>query len=217
MNLFELHQQEQTLREQMVSLGRSLFERGYATGGAGNLSVKLADGTILATPTGASLGRLEADKLSKVTLDGEHLSGDRPSKEVQFHLAMYQANPEFEALVHLHCTHLTALSCRADLNPDNVIRPFTPYYVMRVGKLPLVPYYAPGSAEIARDLAALSPSHKAMLLANHGPVVTGTSLVNAVDNMEELEETAKLMLMLDNQPIRYLTDDQITELERRYG
>lgn len=217
MNLAALHQQEQALRQQMVELGRSLFARGYATGGAGNLSVKLTDGTILATPTGASLGRLQADTLSKVSLEGEHLSGDRPSKEVQFHLAMYQANPDFGAVVHLHCTHLTALSCRADLNPDNVIRPFTPYYVMRVGKLPLVPYYAPGASEIARDLAALSADHRAMLLANHGPVVTGTSLLNAVDNMEELEETAKLMLMLENQPIRYLTEDQISELERRYG
>ncbi|ADN75447.1 class II aldolase/adducin family protein [Ferrimonas balearica DSM 9799] len=217
MNLAALHQQEQALRQQMVELGRSLFARGYATGGAGNLSVKLADSTILATPTGASLGRLQADTLSKVSLEGEHLSGDRPSKEVQFHLAMYRANPDFGAVVHLHCTHLTALSCRADLNPDNVIRPFTPYYVMRVGKLPLVPYYAPGASEIARDLAALSADHRAMLLANHGPVVTGTSLINAVDNMEELEETAKLMLMLENQPIRYLTEDQISELERRYG
>ena len=118
---------EQALRDTMVMLGASLFQRGYATGGAGNLSALLPDGTLIATPTGSCLGRLSADRLSHVNLQGEHLGGDRPSKEVAFHLAIYHNNPDCRAVVHLHCTHLTALSCLEGLAPANVIRPFTPY------------------------------------------------------------------------------------------
>ena len=143
---------EQALRDTMVMLGASLFQRGYATGGAGNLSALLPDGTLIATPTGSCLGRLSADRLSHVNLQGEHLGGDRPSKEVAFHLAIYHNNPDCRAVVHLHCTHLTALSCLEGLDPANVIRPFTPYYVMRVGQLPLIPYYKPGDARIAEEL-----------------------------------------------------------------
>ena len=205
---------EQSLRDTMVMLGASLFARGYATGGAGNLSARLPDGTLIATPTGSCLGRLEADRLAKVSLDGRHLDGDRPSKEVAFHLALYHNNPECQAVVHLHCTHLTALSCLDGLNPANVIRPFTPYYVMRVGSLPLIPYYKPGDARIAEELGRRAQEAGAFLLANHGPVVMGKNLVEAVNNMEELEETARLALLLHGQPIRYLSDPEIDELRK---
>ncbi len=202
----------QQQREQMVALGLSLFQRGFVTGGAGNMSVRFPDGHILATPTGSSFGRLEAAELSVVDLQGNQISGKQPSKEVSFHLALYQSKPECNAIVHLHSTFLTALSCLQQLDPENAIRACTPYYVMRIGKLPVIPYSKPGSAELGEALRKLAPSHRAFLLANHGPVVTGSDLIDAVDNTEELEETAKLALLLTGQEVRYLTPSEILAL-----
>ena len=149
---------EQQLREEMVQIGASLFSRGYATGSAGNLSLLLPDGNLLATPTGACLGELQAQRLSVVTLQGEWISGDKPSKEVTFHRAVYLHNPACKAIVHLHSHYLTALSCLQGLDPHNCIRPFTPYVVMRVGDVPVVPYYRPGDDRIAQALAGLAPA-----------------------------------------------------------
>ncbi len=199
----------------LVNLARSLFERGYSVGGAGNISVRLGNNRFLVTPTGSSLGRLKSDDLSVLDLDGNLLEGKKPSKESVFHLAMYQRNPECNAIVHLHSTYLTALSCLENLNPENAIRAFTPYYVMRVGKLPVIPYYRPGSPEIARELSERALDGKAFLLANHGVVVCGSDLFDAVDNCEELEETAKLMFILQAQPVRYLNDDEVNDLKNR--
>ncbi|URL06596.1 aldolase [Avibacterium sp. 21-595] len=207
-----------TEREQkieMVNLARSFYERGYSVGGAGNLSVRLDENRILVTPTGSSLGRLDVEKLSIVDMQGNWLAGDKPSKEYVFHLALYQNNPQCNAVVHLHSTYLTALSCLEGLNPTNAMRAFTPYYVMRVGKLPVIPYYRPGDVNIARELGERALSGNAFLLANHGVVVTGTSLVDAVDNTEELEETAKLFFILQGHDIRYLTDMEVKDLENR--
>ncbi|MFU2078042.1 aldolase [Avibacterium endocarditidis] len=200
---------------EMVNLARSFYERGYSVGGAGNLSVRLDENRILVTPTGSSLGRLVAEKLSVVDMQGNWVAGDKPSKEYVFHLALYQHNPQCNAVVHLHSTYLTALSCLEGLNLDNAMRAFTPYYVMRVGQLPVIPYYRPGDVNIARELGERALSGKAFLLANHGVVVTGTSLVDAVDNTEELEETAKLFFILKEQNIRYLTDAEVKDLENR--
>lgn len=206
---------EQQLREQMVSLARSMFERGYATGGAGNLSLKLPNGHFLATPTGSSFGRLIAEELSVVDIEGNQLSGKRASKEIAFHLAIYRNKPKCNAIVHLHSTYLTALSCLDNLDADNAIRPFTPYYVMRIGQLPVIPYLRPGEPRIAEELAKRAADYRAFLLANHGPVITGTDLEDAVDNAEELEETAKLMFLLNNHPVRYLTDVEVEDLKGR--
>ncbi|MBF6636440.1 aldolase [Rouxiella silvae] len=203
---------EQHAREEMVRLGASFFQRGYATGSAGNLSVRLDDGNLLATPTGSCLGELDASRLSVVTPQGEWLSGDKPSKEISFHRAIYLNNPACGAIVHLHSLYLTALSCLEGLNKNNCIRPFTPYVVMRVGDVPLVPYYRPGDARLAEDLAKLAPHYKAFLLANHGPVVVGKTLKEAADNTEELEETARLIFTLGDRPIRYLNDAEVAEL-----
>lgn len=206
----------QALRQLMVEQGRSLFNRGFTTGGGGNLSLKLPNGNILTTPTGSSLGRLNADTLSEVTIDGTHISGDRPSKEAGFHLAVYLSNQTVNGIVHLHSTYLTALSVRADLDVDNAIKAFTPYYVMRIGALPVVPYFAPGSARLNDTIGSLTAQgHKAVLLANHGPVVTGTDFLDAVDNAEELEETAKLAWLLQGQPVKYLTDTEVSELTHK--
>ncbi|KXF82430.1 3-oxo-tetronate 4-phosphate decarboxylase [Enterovibrio coralii] len=206
---------ENELREQMVALARSMFERGYATGGAGNLSVKLPDGHFLATPTGSSFGRLIAEDLSVVDIEGNPISGKKASKEIAFHLAIYRNNPTCNAIVHLHSTYLTALSCLENLDHDNAIKPFTPYFVMRVGKLPVIPYLRPGDPQIAEELAKRAADYRAFLLANHGPVVTGTDLIDAVDNAEELEETAKLVFLLNDKPIRYLTNAEVADLEGR--
>ncbi len=203
---------EQQARAEMVKLGASFFQRGYATGSAGNLSMLLEDGNLLATPTGSCLGELEGDRLSKVTPEGEWISGDKPSKEIAFHRALYLNNPECKAIVHLHSHYLTALSCIQGLNPQNCIRPFTPYVVMRVGDVPVVPYYKPGDQRLAEDLAQLASGYRAFLLANHGPVVVGKSLREAADATEELEETARLMFTLGDRAIRYLTDDEVAEL-----
>ncbi|MGE9552553.1 aldolase [Erwinia amylovora] len=203
---------EQQAREEMVRLGASLFQRGYATGSAGNLSMKLEDGTLLATPTGSCLGELVAERLSRVTQEGEWIGGDKPSKEISFHRAIYLNNPNSGAIVHLHCLYLTALSCLEGLDTQNCIRPFTPYVVMRVGDVPVVPYYRPGDERLGQDLARLAPQYKAFLLANHGPVVVGKTLREAAENTEELEETARLIFTLGDRPIRYLNDDEVAEL-----
>ncbi len=206
---------EQQAREEMVRLGASFFQRGYATGSAGNLSLLLDDGTLLATPTGSCLGELAAQRLSTVTLEGEWIAGDKPSKEIAFHRALYLNNPDCRAVVHLHSHYLTALSCLQNLDSQNCIRPFTPYVVMRVGDVPVVPYYKPGDARLAEDLAQLAPRYRAFLLANHGPVVVGKSLQEAADNTEELEETARLMFTLGDRAIRYLTAHEVAELRSR--
>jgi len=203
---------ENELRLEFSALGRSLFDRGYASGSAGNMSLRLTDDTILATPSGSCMGRLNPGRLSMVDASGKLVSGDRASKEVKFHLALYQADPKCGAVVHLHSTWATMLSCLEHPDPENIIRPFTPYYVMKIGTLPLIPYYPPGDPRIARDLAAYAGGRNAFLLQNHGPVVCGRSISEAVDLAEELEETARLMLLMKDLPVRYLTEEEIDEL-----
>lgn len=201
-------------RESLVRLCKLLYDRGLAVGGAGNVSLKLPDGGFLVTPTGGCLGRLTPEGLSVIDAEGRPQSGPKPSKEFVFHHALYAARPEAGAIVHLHSTYLTALSCREGLDADNAIRAFTPYYVMRVGSLPVIPYYRPGDARIARDLVAAAGKYdtQAFLLANHGPVVLGRDIEDAVNNAEELEETAKLVFLLKGDPVRHLSDDEIREL-----
>lgn len=213
----EISLEETVLRREMVDAGASFFQRGYATGSAGNLSLKLPDGNILTTPTGSSLGILDASSLSKISVAGEWLSGLKPSKEAAFHLSLYQNDPNCQAVVHLHSTYLTALSCRTDLDKQNAIRPFTPYVVMRMGNIPVVPYFRPGDARLGECLGELAVRHNAFLLANHGSVVTGNSLREAANNAEELEETAKLMFILKEYDIRYLSDEEIHELRTLYA
>lgn len=206
---------ETRLREQMAEFGRSLFERGYGCGSSGNLSVRLDDG-ILVTPTNSSLGRLDPAEIAKLDREGRHLSGAKPSKEAFLHLAMYEERPDDKAVVHLHATHSVAVSCLEDVDPADVLPPITAYYVMRVGRLPLVPYYRPGDPALAGAVRETARGHRAMLLANHGPVVAGTSLEAAVYGAEELEETAKLYLLLRPHSYRCLTSAQTDELRRAF-
>jgi ribulose-5-phosphate 4-epimerase/fuculose-1-phosphate aldolase len=207
--------QEVGLRDQICELGRSIFARGLTHGSTGNISARCADGWLL-TPTGASLGRLDPGRLSKLDWSGKLLSGDAPSKESFLHLAMYQERERNGAVVHLHATHSVAVSVLEDLNPDDLLPPLTAYYVMRIGTLPLVPYYAPGDVRLAEAVRSYARRHHALLLANHGPVVGGSSLAAAADAVEELEATAKLYLLLQGQRVRPLTPDQVADIKRRY-
>jgi ribulose-5-phosphate 4-epimerase/fuculose-1-phosphate aldolase len=202
-------------RDRIVKFGRSIFDRGLTAGSTGNISVKVDDGFLM-TPTGSSLGELDPGKLSKIGLDGKHLGGDAPTKESFLHIAMYEERPRAGAVVHLHSTHSAAVSCMADLDPKNILPPLTAYYVMRVGILPLIPYFAPGDIALARAVKALASKHHAVMLANHGPVVAGATLEDAVYATEELEETAKLFLLLRKVATRPLDKEQVEELRRRF-
>ncbi|WP_454775765.1 3-oxo-tetronate 4-phosphate decarboxylase [Janthinobacterium tructae] len=206
---------ESRQREQIVDFGKSLFERGLTAGSSGNLSVRLSDGWLL-TPTNASLGRLDPAQLSKLDWDGNLISGAPPSKEAFLHRAMYEERGSAGAIVHLHSTHSAAVSCMCGLNHDDCIPPLTPYFVMKVGRLPLVPYHRPGDPALAGAIGAMARKHSAVLLANHGPVVSGTSLEAAVYAAEELEETAKLFLLLRDVPTRPLDAEQIADLKHTF-
>jgi ribulose-5-phosphate 4-epimerase/fuculose-1-phosphate aldolase len=206
---------EGQLREQIVRVARSMYERGLTHGSTGNISVRLNDGWLM-TPTGSSFGDLDPARLSKLALDGKLMSGDVPTKEAFLHRAMYEQRPASGAVVHLHSTHSVAVSVLADVNPADVLPPLTAYYVMRVGSLPLVPYFPPGDVALAKAVGALSSSHHALLLANHGPVVAGVNLNAAVDAIEELEATARLYLLLRHQPMSALEPAQVAELKRRF-
>lgn len=206
---------ENRLREAIATLGRSLYDRGLAHGSAGNISVKLADGWLM-TPTNSCLGRLDPGRISRLDGSGKLVSGDKPSKETFLHLAMYEERASCGAVVHLHSVHAVAVSCMDGLDPDNVFPPITAYAIMQVGQLALVPYHPPGDESLAQAVRAVAARHHAVLLANHGPVVAGSSLDAAVNAIEELEQTAKLVLLLKGHPTRYLTAEQIAELNRRF-
>lgn len=206
---------EAALREDICRLAKSLFDRGLTHGSTGNISARTEDGWLL-TPTGSSLGTLDPARLSKLDWNGRHLSGDKPSKENFLHLAMYQERASNGAVVHLHSTHSVAVSVLDDIDPADVLPPITAYYVMRVGTLPLVPYFAPGDLKLADAVRRFAGKHHALLLANHGPVVGGSSLSAAADAVEELEETARLFLMLHGRRLRTLTRAQVDDLHARF-
>jgi ribulose-5-phosphate 4-epimerase/fuculose-1-phosphate aldolase len=205
---------EQRLRLTMCRLARSMFERGLTSGSSGNLSARVADG-LLMTPTNSCLGFLDPDRLSKLDTSGRHVSGDKPTKEIPLHLSFYEARPQAMGIVHLHSTYATALSCRADVDPQNVLPALTPYVLMRAGRVPLLPYTQPGSADVRPFILAHAPRHAAVLLANHGPVVSGESFEAAVYAAEEIEEAAKLFFILQGQPLRILSDADVERLLKR--
>jgi 3-dehydro-4-phosphotetronate decarboxylase len=202
-------------RESLVNYGKSMFERRLTFGSSGNISVKTGDGWLM-SPTNVSLGALDPAKLSQLDASGKHVAGDAPTKESFLHLAMYRQRVGAGAVVHLHSTHSVAVSCLDGIDPEDVLPPITAYYVMRVGKLPLIPYYAPGDPTLGEAVGKVAARHSAVLLANHGPVVAGSSLSAAVNAIEELEETARLYLLLHGRPTRYLTPEQVADLRKRF-
>jgi 3-dehydro-4-phosphotetronate decarboxylase len=208
---------ETKVREEICRLGRSLFERGLTPGSSGNISVRLDDGGWLVTPTNASLGSLDPERLSRLDADGRLASGDPPTKEVPLHTAMYQTRGSARAVVHLHSTHSVALSMLPEIDPRAALPPTTAYYLMKCGLTALVPYYRPGDPAVADAIKGLAGKYSSVLLANHGPVVSGESLEAAVFAIEELEETAKLYLLLRGLNPRYLTPAQIADLVKTFG
>jgi ribulose-5-phosphate 4-epimerase/fuculose-1-phosphate aldolase len=208
---------ETRVREDICRFGRSLFERGLTPGSSGNISVRLDDGGYLVTPTNASLGALDPARLSRFDPSGRLTSGDAPTKEVPLHSALYQTRNSARAIVHLHSTHSVALSMLPEIDPRAVLPPMTPYYLMRCGATALVPYYRPGDPAVADAIKGLAGKYASVLLANHGPVVAGDALEAAVYAIEELEETAKLYLLLRGLNPRYLTPAQVEDLAKTFG
>ncbi len=203
---------ETRLREQICQYGRSLFERGLTPGSSGNISIRLDDGGWLVTPTNASLGFLDPARISRLDAAGKLTSGDAPTKEIPLHSALYETRGSARAIVHLHCSHCVALSMLPEINPREALPPMTPYYVMRCGATALLPYYRPGDAAVAHAIRGLAGKYSCVLLSNHGPVVAGDTLEAAVFATEELEETAKLYLMLRGLNPRGLTKEQVADL-----
>ena len=203
---------ENKLREEIVRFGKSIFDRGLTGGSSGNISVRVDDGWLL-TPTNSCLGRLDPARISKLDWTGKLISGDPASKEAFLHRAMYEERKLACAVVHLHSSHSTAVSCMHGLDHHDCIPPLTAYYVMKIGRLPLIPYFRPGDPALGEAVRGLAGKHCAVLLANHGPVVSGTSLEGAVYATEELEETAKLFLLLRGTKVNTLTPEQIDELK----
>jgi ribulose-5-phosphate 4-epimerase/fuculose-1-phosphate aldolase len=205
------------LRERICRFGRSLFERGLTPGSSGNISVRLDDGGWLVTPTNASLGFLDPARLSQLDANGDLVSGDAPTKEVPLHTALYETRSAAQAVVHLHSTHSVAVSMLPEIDPRAALPPMTPYYLMKCGATALVPYYRPGDPAVADAIKGLAGKYSSVLLANHGPVVAGDTLEAAVFAMEELEETAKLFLLLRGLNPRYLSPVQIADLTATFG
>lgn len=203
---------EAALREEICDVGRSLYQRGYTVGSAGNISARLDDGWLI-TPTDACLGRLDPAAIAKVNLAGEWVYGDKPSKTLALHRQVYDRNPGVGGVVHTHSTHLVALTLAGVWHPDDILPPLTPYQVMKVGHIPLIGYQRPGSPKVAEQVAQLANSVRGVMLERLGPVVWESSVSKASYALEELEETARLWLMSDPrpQPLDQLALDELRE------
>jgi ribulose-5-phosphate 4-epimerase/fuculose-1-phosphate aldolase len=201
---------------ELVRAGAHLAALGLSPGSSGNISVRIGE-TIVMSPTGADLASLEADKLSRLTLAGDFIDGPKASKEFPLHQAMYARDPSVSSVVHLHSPHAAALSCTEPWAAHSALPPITPYLVMRVGQVPLIPYAAPGNVSQGSHINGLDFDFRAVLLQNHGPLTAGTSVQQAVDAIIEIEEAAKLVLLLQDRPARLLSDAEILELTRTYG
>ena len=199
--------------ENLCEVADSFYRRGYAFGSTGNISVRVG-GRVWITPTGKSLKGLSPEHLACVSLDGESLNENRPSKEFPFHLAVYARREDVRAVVHLHTIYSVALSCLDTFDPDNPLPPLTPYYFMRVAPLAVLPYFRPGSSDLAEAVGEAAPRHNCMLLRNHGVVCAGSTLSEAVDRTEELEQTARLHFILRGERVRLLTSEEMEELKK---
>ena len=208
---------EQALREQLRTLARSLFERGLTPGSTGNISARTPDGGMVCSPTGSTFRDLDVDRLTRYDADGAHVGGDEPTKEVVLHRALYDTRPSTGAVVHLHSTHAVAWSMVPGVDPDDLLPPLTAYAVMRLGRVALLPFVVPGDPAMGDAVRALGGSRSAVVLANHGPVVAGADLSSAVDAIEELEETARLALLLQGRRPRGLTDEQVAAVVDAHG
>ncbi|WP_158892803.1 MULTISPECIES: aldolase [unclassified Pseudomonas] len=206
---------EARLREEICTVGASLYARGYTVGSAGNISARLEDGWLI-TPTDACLGRLDPAAIAKVGLDGDWVFGDKPSKTLALHRQVYDRNPGVGGVVHTHSTHLVALTLAGVWRPDDILPPITPYQVMKVGHIPLIPYARPGAASVAEQVAQLANRVRGVMLERLGPVVWESSVSKASFALEELEETARLWLLSEPRPAP-LDAAALAELAETFG
>lgn len=206
---------ESKLREEICTVGRSLYDRGYTVGSAGNISARLEDGWLI-TPTDICLGRIDPSRIAKVNLSGEWVDGDKPSKTLALHRQVYDRNPSVGGVVHTHSTSLVALTLAGVWSAQSILPPITPYQVMKVGQIPLIEYSRPGSPEVAKQVAEWANKVRGVMLERLGPVVWESSVSKAAFALEELEETAKLWLMNSPRP-RALDAEAVAELEATFG
>ena len=200
------------LREQICLLAKSLFDRGLTGGSTGNISARLPDGGLLVSPTGTSFGRLDPGRLSHFDADGRLVGGDPPTKEMPLHAAFYETRSSAGAVVHLHSCHSVAWSMMPEVDPDNFLPPYTPYAIMKLGRVKLLPFFRPGDPAMGEAVRGLAGKRSAVMLANHGPVVAAKDVEAACNAIEELEDTARLAMLLRGCNPRLLTDEQVTDL-----
>lgn len=200
------------LREQICVLAKSLFDRGLTGGSTGNISARTDDGGLLVSPTGTSFGRLDPARLSHFDVKGVLIGGDPPTKEMPLHAAFYDTRSTAGAVVHLHSCHSVAWSMMPDVDPDNFLPPMTPYAIMKLGKVKLLPFFRPGDPAMGESVRGLAGKRSAVMLANHGPVVAGKDVEAACNAIEELEDTARLAMLMRGIPARMLDDTQVSDL-----
>ena len=203
---------ETKLREQICVLAKSIFDRGLTGGSTGNISARTEDGGLLVSPMGTSFGRLDPARLSRLDASGTLIDGDRPTKEMPLHAAFYDTRSSAGAVVHLHSCHSVALSMLPDIDPDNFLPPLTPYAIMKLGKVKLLPFFLPGDPAMGEAVRGLAGKRSAVMLANHGPVVAGKDVEAACNAVEELEDTARLALLTRGKTPRLLTAAQVRDL-----
>jgi len=207
---------ENALREQICLLAKSMFDRGLTGGSTGNISARTDDGGLLVSPTGTSFGRLDPARLSRFDARGTLISGDQPTKEMPLHSAFYDTRSAAGAVVHLHSCHAVALSMMPDVDANNFLPPLTPYGIMKLGRVKLLPFFMPGDPAMGEAVRGLAGKRSAVMLANHGPVVAGKDIEAACNAIEELEDTARLAMMLRGMNARALTDDQVRALVTKF-
>jgi ribulose-5-phosphate 4-epimerase/fuculose-1-phosphate aldolase len=204
------------LREQICTLARSLFDRGLTGGSTGNISARTSDGGLFVSPTGTSFGRLDPARLSRFDRSGRLIDGDPPTKEMPLHSAFYDTRSTAGAVVHLHSCHAVALSLLPDVDPENFLPPYTPYAIMKLGKVKLLPFFLPGDPAMGAAVRGLAGKCSAVMLANHGPVVAAKDIEAACNAIEELEETAKLAILLRGLNAKALTEDQVFAVVQKF-
>lgn len=208
--------EETRLRDRICLLAKSMFDRGLTGGSTGNISARTPDGGLLVTPTGTSFGRLDPARLSRLDGEGRLIGGDRPTKEMALHSAFYDTRAGAGAVVHLHSCHAVALSMMPDADADNFLPPLTPYAIMKLGRVKLLPFFLPGDPAMGEAVRGLAGKRSAVMLANHGPVVAGQDVEAACNAIEELEDTARLAMLLRGHPARMLSDDQVRAVVARF-
>ena len=208
--------EETKLREEMCLLAKSLFDRGLTGGSTGNISARTPDGGLLVSPTGTSFGRLDPARLSRFDASGTLIGGDKPTKEMPLHSAFYETRNKTGAVVHLHSCHSVAWSLMPEVDEDNFLPPMTPYAIMKLGKVKLLPFFIPGDPAMGDAVRGLAGKRSAVMLANHGPVVAGKDVESACNAIEELEDTARLAILMRGYDANMLSPDMVQQIVTKY-